>query len=97
MQDRKGVSHFEQSERDDLDGKLPHAEAWESLADIYENRECEDIDIVSDPNRELVKYAVDKLIPIEYDELNQGDFKVVTEYTMARYKEAMKNTVVSDQ
>ena len=97
----KGKEYYittrKQFERNDLDGKLPHAEAWESMADIYQDELCVDIDTVSDPRKEMVGYGVDELIPMKYDELNTGDFKCVVEYIMAHYKEVMNNKVVSGQ
>ena len=96
-----GKDHYittrKQFERNDLDGKLPHAEAWESMADLYEDDFFVDIDTISDPRKELVGYGVDKSIAKEYDVLNVADFKSVTEYIMAHYKEAMNNKVVSGQ
>ena len=79
----KGKEYYittrKQFERNDLDGKLPHAEAWESMADIYQDELCVDIDTVSDPRKEMVGYGVDELIPMKYDDLNTGDFKCVVD------------------
>ena len=44
-------------ERNDLDGKLPHTEAWESMVDVYRDELCVEIDTVLDPHKELVGYG----------------------------------------